>query len=74
MHAFQQNEPDFKRYNQEWGEEYSNLINSFSIEGHISFYDVKDEQVKSLKTHRLRSIFLVSPLKVNATPTSLVDI
>lgn len=55
-------------------EQYQYLLNSFGLEGHISFYDVNDSEVKKLQTHRLRMIFLFSPIKINVTPSSLKDI
>ena len=53
------------------------LINSFSIEGHLSFYDVStkpESEALQAKTHRLRTIILFSPLKVNVSPMILTDL
>ena len=50
------------------------MINSFSLECHISYYDVPDSEVSSLKTHRMRTIVLLSPIKLNVTPSVVRDL
>jgi len=50
------------------------LIQKFSIEGHISYFDVLNSEVKSLKSHRLRLILMVSPLVIDISPFLIKDL
>lgn len=50
------------------------LVHKFSLEGHVSYYDVMNEDVKNLKTHRLRFILMASPLVFDISPNLVKDL
>lgn len=49
------------------------LVNSFSIDSHISYYNVKNKDVELLDSHRFRMGFCISPIKLSLTPSILRD-
>jgi hypothetical protein len=55
------------------GAKFQYLIDSFSIDSHISYYDVANDKVKNLKDHRFRMGFCFSPIHMSFTPSMLKD-
>lgn len=56
------------------GAKFQYLVDSFSIDAHISYFNVRNADVKSLEDHRFRMGFCISPLKFSFTPSVLRDL
>jgi hypothetical protein len=56
------------------GAKFQYLIDSFSIDSHISYYNVAHSEVHLLPDHRFRMGFCLSPVKLSFTPSVLRDI
>jgi len=56
------------------GAKFQYLIDSFSVDAHVSYYNISNSEVHKLQDHRFRMGLCLSPLKFSFTPSVLRDL